>query len=566
MVWVTMIQLIHKENSMKKYIQVFLDAKTTTDKTLISVACIAEDSQEFYAEICDTTEARLAARLKEWIDQLSQLSGHDKEIYPRVILNVYGGKYKSFSWSIRKFFDNYGGSPNGLNHVHEIKYPDNYRTRLFLDEKEYARRKIENLNLPHTLESARSLLAAWQKVETCKETKEVFDGENWSVARTVVHKKNEDFGMGFCKLCSNLTEEYDYKNKTSFFFVPSSTSLTKQEDELLLNSTENIKQEAVGILEKLICAKDNAKTFGDLIVSNLISNNLGDFDYDLLYSPGITAPEIQTQLLKQIEFNLQAEKYRKLCEENDPFWQYFRKKSAEFRSNAEIRSKQSNENKPILTAEQQDLYSRDAIERMRAHIKSANSSSKNIEQNKEGKLLPGRKLYFSENTNSLKRSPKKLSAVFCSEHNPWGSKESRRNYKNDSRRLNEFNREFERLVRQKLENKICNVHLKKLFNDEYKDWKSVILDKFNPEKSYRYDRRYGYSIDYFDYVGEVFGLKKLRREAYLNVTKSTLEKIEELQGKGISNQSEIARLLGLKSRTVVSTALARKKQNTKESV
>lgn len=574
---------LEERSVMKKDIQVFLDATTTTDKKLISVACVAEDGQEFYAEISDTyqiadcrdficehvlprfrgcnasmTEAQFAARLKDWINQLSL---HDKKVDKRVILNVYGRAliFKNH-WDIRKFFDNFGGSPKGLKHLHELIYPDNHRTRLFSKEWTDARIKLEILNLPYTLESARGLLAAWKKVETCKETKEIFDAseENCSVVRSVTHKKNDAFGVGFCKLCGNLTEEY--AEATNFFIVGS----TKQE-EVLFNSTEIIKQEAIEILEKLICAKDNAKLFGALITSHLISENQGDFDYDLLYSPGITEPEVQKPLMNQIKLNLQREEYRKQCEENNPTWQYIIKRVAKFESNTEIRSKKCNENKQILTSEQQALLRRDAIAHMKAYIKRANSSSKNKEQNKEGKLLPGRKSFFSENTNSLKRSPKKMSAAFCSDHNPWGTKESRRNYKNDCRRLNEFNKEFERLVLQKIENKICNVYLKKLFDDEYKDWKSLIIDKFDPEKSYRYERHYCHSEDSYDYIGEVFGLKKLRKQAYINVTKSTLEKIEELQKKGILNQSEIARRLGL-TRKAISMALSRKKQKTQESV
>ena len=320
------------------------------------------------------------------------------------------------------------------------------------------------------------------------------------------------------------------------------------------------EKEAKEILEKLITAKDDAENFGDLIATYVVCENRGDFDYDLLYSPGITAPEVQKQILEQIILNLSIEQYRKQCEEEDPIYQSSMSRMIEYSNRDKAKSKEGNENEPILTSEQQKIH----VAKMRAYAKKmTNSRLQAKEKNKNGRILPIRKPFFNENTNSLKKTPKKLSTVFCSNHNPWGSIESRRNYKNDSRRLNEFNMEFEKLVYEKIKNKICNVYLTKLFYIEYKEWKDQIIKKITHENLFYYD--YSYWLNHYSYIGEIFGLKKLRNLAYLNVTKSTLEKIEELQNKGITNQSEIARQLGL-TRKAVSMALSRKKQNAKMGV
>ena len=193
---------------MKKDIQVFLYATTTSDKKFKSVACVSEDGQEFYAEISDIyftggnasmTEAQFATRLQEWIDQLSC---HDKKVIQRVILNV--DEY--FDWDIQKFFDNFGSLPKGLKYLYRLRYHDNHRTHLFKKERSNACFKIESLNLPYALKNARGLLAAWKKVETCKETKEVFDGSKNinGIVHSVVHSNKENCWIGFCKLCGNI--------------------------------------------------------------------------------------------------------------------------------------------------------------------------------------------------------------------------------------------------------------------------------------------------------------------------------------------------------------------------
>ncbi len=121
---------------------------------------------------------------------------------------------------------------------------------------------------------------------------------------------------------------------------------------------------------------------------------------------------------------------------------------------------------------------------------------------------------FKPRIGDKKSAPVRPSSVFCPDHNPHRSIESRRRYQNDRKRITDFETEIDRLYRHYI-NLCIGIH-----SDN--------------------DRQI------------------LRREAYLNVFSSTLEKIKELQADG-KKQKEIADILKV-SKQVVSNALRREKK------
>lgn len=116
--------------------------------------------------------------------------------------------------------------------------------------------------------------------------------------------------------------------------------------------------------------------------------------------------------------------------------------------------------------------------------------------------------------NGSVKPPQTPSHILCAEHNPRRSIESRRRYQNDRRKMNEF----ELTIRELTTYYINQGH-------------GIISDE---------DRTF------------------VRQEAYRIVHMSTLEKIRELQSRGLTNQAEIGRIIGL-SRKAISMALSREK-------
>lgn len=121
---------------------------------------------------------------------------------------------------------------------------------------------------------------------------------------------------------------------------------------------------------------------------------------------------------------------------------------------------------------------------------------------------------FKPRLYDFKSAPKSSSKIFCPDHNPRRSIESRRRYQNNRKRITDFETEIDRL---------------------YGHYRSLCIGIHSDN-----DRQI------------------LRREAYFNVFSSTLEKIKELQADG-KKQKEIADILKV-SKQVVSNALKREKK------
>lgn len=163
--------------------QVFFDTEFTTIDphagypALISIACVASDGREFYAELTNTwqpgncspfvldtvlplleggeyrmTEAQCALRLKNWIDDLTN---------SLVILRSDAPIY-DWPW-IEELFQFYGCWPNNLRRKCGVIsfHSDIQQQRFDAGLKEYW--KINHARRHHALVDARSLLYAWKK-------------------------------------------------------------------------------------------------------------------------------------------------------------------------------------------------------------------------------------------------------------------------------------------------------------------------------------------------------------------------------------------------------------------
>lgn len=117
------------------------------------------------------------------------------------------------------------------------------------------------------------------------------------------------------------------------------------------------------------------------------------------------------------------------------------------------------------------------------------------------------------------KAPLKPSAKLCAEHNPRRSVEARRRYQNDLRRKDGFEETIRQLIRHHL-NQGHGIH--------------TIEERM-----------------------------AVRKEAYEIVCMSTLEMVKVLQTKGIDNQAEIGRILGL-TRKAISMSLIRERQRHKQ--
>lgn len=136
------------------------------------------------------------------------------------------------------------------------------------------------------------------------------------------------------------------------------------------------------------------------------------------------------------------------------------------------------------------------------------------------KQFKGQVLHGETEITGLSKTPLKPSTLLCAEHNPRRSIEARRRYQNDLRRKDDFHETIRELTRH-------------------------YISQCRP-------------------IHTVEHRTTVRREAYELVCMTTLEMVTALQAKGITNQAEIGRKLGL-SRKAISLALARERQRSRQS-